>query len=141
MSDLKTKPSNESVDTFILAIEDPQKREDAFKLREIMAEITGAPAKMWGSSIIGFGEYTYTYDSGRTGDWFYVGFSPRKTAFSVYLMGNLDALQNQLSLLGKYKTGKSCLYIKKLNDVDERVLREMITLSVQSLQEKYNRTK
>lgn len=141
MSDLKTKPSDESVDTFILSIEDAQKREDAFKLVEIMAEITGAPPKMWGSSIIGFGEYTYTYNSGRTGDWFYVGFSPRKTAFSVYLMGNLDALQNQLSLLGKYKTGKSCLYIKKLKDVDERVLKEMITLSVQSLQEKYDRTK
>lgn len=91
-----------------------------------MTSITGVKPKMWGTSIVGFGEYHYKYESGREGDWFLCGFSPRKQALTLYIMGGLESQKDLLARLGKYKIGKSCLYIKKLEDIDMKVLRSLI---------------
>ena len=104
---------------------------------EQMEELSGAPAKMWGESMIGFGTYHYVYDSGREGDWFEVGFAPRKQNLVVYIMPGFSTYDDLLSQLGKYKTGKSCLYIKKLSEVNREVLRELIAQSLKAMREKY----
>jgi len=127
----KTQPTKINPAEFIAAVENEQKRKDAEWVRQMMEEVTGEPPKMWGPSIIGFGTYHYVYESGREGDWMLTGFSPRKTAMSVYLMGDLEEEQEILEKLGKHKIGKSCLYIKKLSDVDLDVLREIVERSVQ----------
>lgn len=127
MAELKTKKNNESVDDFINAVESEQKRNDAFEILEMMKQITKEKPKMWGSSIIGFGDVRYKYASGREGDWFKVGFSPRKANVSLYLMGcDISKADSILGRLGKYKTGKGCLYINKLADIDKEVLKELI---------------
>jgi len=100
---------------------------------EMMAEVTGEPAKMWGPSIIGFGTYHYVYESGREGDTMITGFSPRKAAHSIYLISGVEREAELLAKLGKYKTGKSCLYIKRLTDVDTDVLRELVVASVEKV--------
>ena len=130
MADLKTKPNDASVEAFLNGVEDAKKREDSFAILEMMREITGAEPQMWGSSIIGFGRYHYTYASGREGDWFQVGFSPRKQSLTLYIMSGFDAYDTLLSQLGKHTTGKSCLYIKRLDDVDLDTLRALIAQSV-----------
>jgi hypothetical protein len=130
MAELKTKENDASVDEFLNSIQDEQKREDAKKLRALMEDITGAPAKMWGSSIVGFDTYHYKYKSGREGDWMVTGFSPRKNALTLYIMDLFDASSDLLSELGKYETGKGCLYVKKLEDIDVEVLREILTKSI-----------
>lgn len=136
MAALKTELNDDSVDNFINAVEDDQKRSDSIRIREMMEEMTGEPAKMWGKSIIGFGSYHYVYESGREGDWMLVGFSPRKQNISLYIMSGFSAYEDLLAKLGKHKTGKSCLYIKRLSDVDEEVLKEMIASSAKYMREK-----
>lgn len=130
-----------SVTAFLNGIEDKQKRTDAKKVSAMMRRITGSRAKMWGSSIVGFGEYHYKYDSGREGDSMITGFSPRKQALSIYIMAGFSSYDSLLKKLGKYKTGKSCLYVKKLADVDEKVLEQLVTKSVQYMRKKYETKK
>jgi hypothetical protein len=131
MAELKTKVNDASVETFLNGIEDAQKRQDAFTILQLMQTVTGAQPKMWGSSIIGFGESHYTYASGREGDWFLTGFSPRKQNLTLYIKGGLDPHGDLLSALGKHKTGKGCLYINKLKDVDLNTLQELVQRSVE----------
>lgn len=130
MSELKTQKNDASVEDFLNSVEPEKKREDSFAIIEMMKQVTGEEAVMWGASIVGFGSYHYKYASGRENDWFLVGFSPRKQNLTLYIMSGFDHYDALLSDLGKYKTGKSCLYINKLEDVDEGVLRELIKQSV-----------
>ncbi|NNF03456.1 MAG: DUF1801 domain-containing protein [Rhodothermales bacterium] len=131
MSEPKTRPTDSSVTDFLRAIEDEKKRSDAFRVLELMTEITGEDAKMWGPSIVGFGSYHFKYASGREGDWMLTGFSPRKTALTLYIMSGFKRHDELMEQLGSFKTGKSCLYIKRLDDVDEDALRELIAASVE----------
>lgn len=137
MAELKTKENDASVKDFINTIEDEQKRKDCFALIDMMQDITGEEAKMWGTSIVGFGTYHYKYDSGREGDFMTVGFSPRKQALTLYIMAGFSRYDELMQRLGKFKTGKSCLYVKKLEDIDEKVLRELIKSSVKFIKDKY----
>lgn len=137
MADLKTKPNDEDVNAFLESIEDPKKKEDALKVLNLMREITKEEPKMWGGSMVGFGTYHYKYESGREGDWFLTGFSPRKNALTLYIMAGFDKYDDLLGRLGKFKTGKSCLYIKKLEDIDIEVLKKMIAESVQYMRKRY----
>lgn len=130
MAELKTKPGNGDVMSFLKTIEPPSKREDSFRILQIMAELTGDEPVLWGPSIIGFGNVHLKYASGRELDWFKVGFSPRKQNISLHLMSGFDNYSALLSALGKYKTGVSCLYINKLTDVDVNVLKELIAESL-----------
>ena len=130
MAGNKTKPTELSVAAFIDAVTDPTKRADAKALVKLMQDATGEEPKMWGPSIIGFGSYHYRYDSGREGDMPLIGFSPRKTATVLYNMIGSSASQALLAKLGKHTTGKGCLYIKKLADVDQEVLKDMLVKSV-----------
>jgi hypothetical protein len=131
----KTQPTEVDPLDFIAGVENEQKRKDAEWVLQMMEEVTGEPAKMWGPSIIGFGTYRYVYASGREGDWMLTGFSPRKTALTIYLMSGVGREKDGLEKLGKHKIGKSCLYLKKLSDVDTDVLREMVASSVQKVKD------
>lgn len=135
MSDLKTKPIEESVTAFLDSVEDEKKREDSYAVLELMREVTGEGPKMWGDSIVGFGSYHYRYESGREGDWFLVGFAPRKRNLSLYIMSGFEEYDDLLDELGKHKTGKSCLYINRMDDVDEDVLRRLVRQSVAHMRE------
>lgn len=137
MAENKTKATAASVSKFIDQVENEQKRNDAKTLVDIFEKLTGEKGKMWGPSIIGFGQYHYKYESGREGDFMLAGFSPRKTALTLYIMAGFSKYDEYLSKLGKFKTGKSCLYIKKLADVDMAVLESMIADSIQTIQKKY----
>jgi Domain of unknown function (DU1801) len=130
MAELKTKRTNASVDKFLNDIPDPVKREDCKTVAALMTEITGNKPKMWGPSIVGFGSYHYKYASGQEGDWPVIGFSPRKQNLTLYISGGLDEHSELLKKLGKHKTAKSCLYIKRLSDVDLRTLKKLIQKSV-----------
>ena len=134
---MKTKPTKASVANFIDAVADPKKREDARAAAALMAEITGAPAQMWGTSIVGFGRYRYRYASGRKGEFFETGFSPRKQALTLYIMPGFSKYGELLEKLGRHRSGKSCLYIKRLADIDLEVLRALVTRSVQAIREKH----
>lgn len=136
MAELKTKPTAASVEAFLAAIDDPQKRADAEAIAGIMAKVTRSPGKMWGPSIVGYGEHHYVYESGREGDWFVVGFSPRKRDLTLYIMPGFADYEPLLGQLGKHKTGKSCLYINKLADVDVKVLTKLIRESVAHMKAK-----
>lgn len=129
MTENKTKPTDKSVLEFLESIEPAQKREDSFTLLALMKEITGEEAQMWGETMIGFGSYHYKYASGREGDSFLTGFSPRKQNLTVYITAGFDDYGALLGKLGKHKTSKSCLYINKLKDVDMAVLRELVQRS------------
>ena len=130
-TELKTKVNDASVTEFINTVEDEGKRTDCFKVLEMMSEITGEPAKMWGNSIVGFGSYHYKGASGREGDWMLTAFSPRKQNLTIYIMGGFDRHALLLEKLGKFTiSGGSCLYVKKLADVDKDVLKELIEASV-----------
>jgi hypothetical protein len=131
MAELKTQVTRVSVDKFLQGIKDVKKRDDCYQILKIMKKATRAVPKMWGTSIIGFGDYHYVYESGREGDWFITGFSPRAQNLTLYMMGGLDT--KLLKKLGKFKTGKGCLYINKLEDVDPKVLNELILQSVKKL--------
>ncbi|MEL6247699.1 MAG: DUF1801 domain-containing protein [Cyanobacteria bacterium J06648_16] len=137
MSDLKTQENDASVDDFIASVENEARRQDCLKLLSMMKRITKKPAKMWGTSIVGFGSYHYTYKSGRSGDWFVTGFSPRTRDLTLYIMPGLEKYAALMETLGKYKTGKSCLYLKRLSDVDLDVLEALIARSVMDMQEMY----
>ncbi len=137
MAELKTKQNDGSVDDLLDAVPDPQKAADARVVLGMMQEATGGLATLWGSNIVGFGRYHYTYASGREGDWFLCGFSPRKANLTLYIMPGFSAYEDLLGRLGKHKTGKSCLYIKRLSDVDVDVLRELVEASVVSMRQRY----
>lgn len=131
MAELKTKPHQGDVHQFIESIEHPKRKEDSKKLLNIFDEILNEEPVLWGPSIIGFGSYHYKYPTGREGDWFLAGFSPRKQNMTLYIMAGFENYEELLSKLGKYKTGKSCLYINKLEDVNIDVLKKLIKESAQ----------
>lgn len=133
MSENKTKPTNESVEAFLGGVQDEQRRSDCQRLVEIMQEATGRAPKLWGNGMVGFGSYHYRYASGREGDWFITGFSPRKNDLTLYIMAGFERYEDLMSRLGKHRTGKSCLYVKRLADVDREVLRELISESVRHM--------
>jgi len=133
----KTKLTDANVKKFLNSVEDPQRRTDSLKVCELMQAITKQEPKMWGTAIVGFGTYHYVYASGREGDWMQVGFSPRKNALTLYIMSGFSAYEDLMKDLGKYKTGKSCLYIKKLEDIDLKVLKKLIRESVKYIKKKY----
>jgi hypothetical protein len=126
MAELKTKKTELSVEAFLKQIPDQQKQKDAFSILQLMEDATNEKGKMWGSSIIGFGDRHLKYESGRELDWFIIGFSPRKQNFALYISGTVVNQQSLLDKLGKYKTGKGCLYINKLAEVNLEVLREIV---------------
>lgn len=130
MAEMKTKRNEASVDAFLAEVADPKQREDSLRVKEIMEEITGEAPKMWGGSIVGFGSYHYKYKSGHEGDWFLTGFSPRKGNLTLYIVPGFESYGRLMSELGTYKTGKSCLYVKKLEDVDLPTLKKLIKESV-----------
>jgi hypothetical protein len=130
VAELKTKETTESVSVFLDAIADEGRREDCRAVIDIMQSVTKEEPRMWGSSIVGFGRYHYTGKSGREGEWMITGFSPRKANLTLYILGGLDNFSDLMTNLGKYKTAGSCLYIKKLADVDVKVLRQLVAKSV-----------
>jgi hypothetical protein len=131
MAELKTQPNDGSVEAFLESVENQRRREDAFEVLDLMKRVTCEEPTMWGSSIIGFGTYRYKYESGREGEWFVAGFSPRKQSLTLYIMGGFSPHGEVMARLGKYKTGKGCLYINKLDDVDGAVLEELVRSSVE----------
>lgn len=133
MSNLKTTRNDGDVRAYLESVTNKQRRQDALAMLELMREITGEEAEMWGESIVGFGSYRYRYASGRQGDWFLTGFAPRKQALTLYIMPGFERYEALLAKLGKHKIGKSCLYISKLADVDENVLKEIIAASVERM--------
>lgn len=137
MATLKTQPNHHSVKAFLQSVEDEQQRKDALRVLEIMQKISGETPQLWGDSIIGFGSYHYRYASGREGDWFLTGFSPRNNKLSLYIMAGFSQYASLMQQLGKYKTGKSCLYIRRLADVNKDVLEELIRQSLVYMKEQY----
>ena len=138
MAENKTKETENSVEDFINAVEDPKKRQDSFELVKLFEEVSGFEPKMWGDSIIGFGSYHYKYDSGREGDSLLIGFSPRKNTISFYLSCDIEGQQTSLlSILGKFKKGKACLYINKLEDINMQALTELVKASMEFTMNKY----
>jgi hypothetical protein len=129
-TEVKTKVNEASVTEFLNSVEDEQKRKDSFEVLKLMKQVSKEDAKMWGSSIVGFGSYHYKGASGREGDWMLIGFSPRKQNLTLYIMPGFERYPALMKKLGKYSTGKSCLYIKKLSDVDVTVLKELMTESL-----------
>ena len=138
MAKNKTQPNKASVAAFLNAIDDKGRRADAKKVAAMMRKATGCRATMWGPSIVGYGRYQYKYASGREGEWALVGFSPRKQNLSVYIMPGFESFAPLMKKLGKYKTGKSCLYINRLDDVDESVLEKLIADSVKFMKKRYD---
>jgi len=137
MAETKTKATAVSVEDFIAAVEPPQRREEARIVDEMMRRVTGETPRMWGPTIIGYGQYHYRYDSGHKGDMCRIGFSPRKPQLVLYVLTGADEEAGLLARLGKHSTGKSCLYIKKLADVDPGVLEELTRHALAHMNEKY----
>ena len=137
MAELKTKKTNASVTAYLNAIGDKQKRADCKAIAKMIRDATGKRARMWGGSIVGYGSYDYKYASGHEGNWPICGFSPRAQNITIYIMPGFSKFEKLMKKLGKYKTGKSCLYIKKLDDVDRRVLGDLITGSVKEMRRMY----
>jgi hypothetical protein len=136
MAENKTKPTKDSVIAYLNNIEDQQVRDDCFVILDLMQKVSNCEPLMWGSAIIGFGVRHYVYESGREGDTVALGFSPRKQNISIYLTGGVRNIEDELSKLGKYKTGKGCLYIKSLSDVNTEVLREIFAKACREEQQK-----
>ena len=130
MAELKTKPTTASVDAFLRAIPDKSRREDCLTVTKMMKQATKAEPEMWGPRIVGFGRYKYANPRGLEREWFLTGFSPRKNDLTLYLMSGFGGQKDLMSTLGKYKTGVACLYIKRLADVDVKVLRRLIEASI-----------
>jgi hypothetical protein len=130
MAELKTKKTNASVNAFLNAISDERRREDAKTVAKMMAAATKTKPKMWGTNIVGFGTQHYKYASGREGDWFRTGFAPRKDRLTVYITSSFQQYPDLMKKLGKYKTGLACLHIRKLSDVDQKVLKQLIVRSL-----------
>jgi hypothetical protein len=137
MAELKTKPNDQNVSAFLNSIGDERKRQEAFAILSLMEKLTKSKPQMWGPSIVGFGRYHYRYESGREGDWFLTGFSPRRQNLTVYIMSGFRRYEELMAGLGKYKTGKSCLYLNRLTDVDIKVLEALITESIAYLRSRY----
>ena len=135
MAELKTKPTDQSVEDFINSVEDEKRRQDCRTILQVMQEASGEEARMWGNSIVGLGSYHYKSASGREGDWFLTGFSPRKGNLSLYIMAGFGQFAGLLERLGKHKTGVGCLYIKRVEDIDLDVLKELVKRSVAHLRE------
>lgn len=133
----KTVETEASVEDYLSQISPEQKQEDCWKISDMMRRLTGHPPKMWGPSMVGFGSYHYKYESGREGDFLRTGFAARAQNISIYIMPGYQDFDDELSRLGKHKIGKSCLYIKRLSDVDEAVLEEMIAKGLRLLAETY----
>ena len=125
MADPKTRQNDQSVEEFLDGVSDEKRRQDCLSVLEIMKRVTRTEPRMWGDSIVGFGRYHYKYESGREGDWLLTGFSPRKKSLTLYIMAGFDRYEELMSKLGKYKTGKSCLYLNRLEDVDRSILEEV----------------
>jgi len=132
MAELKTKENKASVPAFLAGIPDAQRRDDALAVAAMMKAATKAEPRMWGTAIVGYGSQHYKYASGREGDWFRIGFSPRKDALTVYITSSFAQYPELMAKLGKYKTGTSCLHIKRLADVDAKVLKQLITRSLRA---------
>jgi hypothetical protein len=137
MATNKTMPSGIAVETYLAAISDPERQADCRALARLMAEVTGEPGRMWGSSIVGFGSYHYRYESGREGDSCLAGFSSRANEIALYLVADFPGRDELLARLGKHRSGKGCLYLKRLADVDSAVLRELVARSVRQRQENH----
>jgi hypothetical protein len=137
MAEQKTKPTEITVESFLDKVADEQAREDSLTLVKLMKKVTGSKPKMWGPAIIGFGQYHYKYESGHEGDICLTGFSPRKGNISLYVLSGFKGQDDLLKKLGKHKAGKGCLYVKKLEDVDMKVLENIVTQSVDFLKKKY----
>lgn len=137
MATLKTQANDGNIEEFLNNIEPTTRQHDARLVLSIMREVTGEDPKMWGTSIVGFGQYHYRYESGREGEWFRMGFSPRKQNLTLYIMNGFQEYSEILARLGKYKTGKACLYINKLVDIDIAVFRELIEHSLAHLNKTY----
>lgn len=135
MAELKTKLTRASVDKFLKTVKDAQTRADCYQILDMMRKATKAEPRMWGTSIIGFGDYHYKYESGREADWFRMGFSPRKQNITLYSMGGFQRNETLLRQLGKHSLGKGCLYIKKLEEVDIKVLKELIAESARAIRQ------
>lgn len=138
MSDNKTQPTTASVDAFIDGLESERRRDESRRLVALMQDVTGEPPVMWGEKIVGFGQYHYRYASGREGDWMLVGFAPQKRHLSLYLMGGTaKSHADLLHRLGPHRTGSGCVYLTRLDAVDEAVLRELIAASVARVRQTY----
>ncbi len=137
MARQKTRENSASVKTYLQSVDNPTRRDDSLAMLALMRDVTGEEARMWGSSIVGFGSYHYVYESGREGDAPLTGFSPRKQNLAIYVMPGFSAYGPLLEKLGKHKTGKSCLYINKLADIDMKVLKTLVQRSVQHMRKKY----
>ncbi len=136
MNQNKTRVSDEDVNVFLEKVEDPQKREDSYTILKIMKDATNLPPKIWGGSMVGFDQYHYKYKTGREGDYFRIGFSPRKQNLTLYLMDAMasnETYKEDFKKLGKYTTGKSCLYIKRLSDINLPVLKKIIQKSYENM--------
>ena len=132
-AEVKTKVNEASVEGFLNSVADEQARKDCFEILKMMKQVTKEEPKMWGASIVGFGSYHYKGASGREGDWMLIGFSPRKQNLTLYLMHGFDVHKDLLKKLGKHKTSMGCLYIKNLDDVDKKILKELVTESVKRM--------
>jgi len=137
MADLKTAPTKASVRAFLDTIDNDQRRTDCETLLRMMKKVTRTNPVMWGTSIVGFGTYHYQYDSGREGTWFLTGFSPRKQALTLYVMAGFQHYPTLMKKLGKHSTGSSCLYVKRLDDLDLDVLQELIRESVRHVRQRH----
>jgi hypothetical protein len=137
MAEPKTRENDKNVEAFLASIEPESKRQDSFDLLEIFKEVTGEEARMWGDSIVGFGKYTMTYANGSKRNWASTGFSPRKQNFTVYITDGFEEYQGLLSKLGKHSTSKVCVYFKKLEDIEESVLRDLIAKSMKRMAEDF----
>jgi len=133
VSDLKTKATKASVNMFLRGIEEEKKRKDSLAIQDLMGQVTKTKPEMWGTSIVGFGRYRYKYASGRQGEWFLTGFSPRKQNLTLYVMSGFEEYDDLLKKLGKYTAGKSCLYIKSLDEVHIPTLKKLIQKSVKHM--------
>ena len=133
MAELKTRKTKASVDAFLDKVDDEQRRKDCQTVLKLMKQATGEEPKMWGASMVGFGLYRYRYASGHEGEWPIIGFSPRKNDLTLYIMPGFEKFESLMAKLGKYKTGKSCLYIKKLDDIELPVLKKLIVKSVEKM--------
>ena len=132
MAELKTKENNASVSAFLKSIPDPQRRTDALAVAAMMKAVTKAEPRMWGTSVVGYGAQHYKYHSGREGRWFRAGFSPRKDTLTLYITSSFEQYPDLMAKLGKYRTGKSCLHIRRLTDVDMKVLKQLIARSLEA---------
>lgn len=137
MAELKTKQTEQSVDKFLKTVEDETRRKDCLAVAKLMEGVTGLKPKMWGPSIVGFGSYHYKYASGQEGDWPITAFSPRKQNLTLYIMPGFDRYDELMKKLGKHSTGKSCLYIKRLDDIHLPTLKKLVSESVKYMKKKY----